>query len=296
MIEYSYLAIILLMKFVQKLYNKKTSVMIEGAVQYLGYGAYRYILSGAMALAFMLIAGGSGDIGLMSFAISALGALALTISIYCSLEAMKSGAIILVSLASSAGLLLPCIFGIFMFDEPMSAWQFIGIGLLLASAYLLAGYSKKLTGSFTKKTVLLLLGGMLSNGLIMIAQKMFSKYLPDVSVSVFSFLSFGLAGLAMLILLLPRLINKDGREKLASLPTAAWGYGAILSVALLIINQLATLAGRVIPSAIMFPINDGGGTIIAALTASVCFGEKLTPRSVAGLALGIVSLIIINLC
>ena len=70
----------------------------------------------------------------------------------------------------------------------------------------------------------------------------------------------------------------------------------MLSVALLIINQLATLAGRVIPSAIMFPINDGGGTIIAALTASVCFGEKLTPRSVAGLALGIVSLIIINLC
>ena len=296
MIEYSYLAIILLMKFVQKLYNKKTSVMIKGAVQYLGYGAYRYILSGAMALALMLIAGGSGDIGLMSFAISALGALARTISICCSLEAMKSGAIILVSLASSAGLLLPCIFGIFMFDEPMSAWQFIGIGLLLVSAYLLVGYSKKLTGSFTKKTVLLLLGGMLSNGLIMIAQKMFSKYLPDVSVSVFSFLSFGLAGLAMLILLLPRLINKEGREKFASLPAAAWGYGAILSVALLIINQLATLAGRVIPSAIMFPINDGGGTIIAALTASIFFGEKLTMRSVAGLALGIVSLIIINLC
>lgn len=296
MIEYSYLAIILLMKFVQKLYNKKTSVMIKGAVQYLGYGAYRYILSGAMALALMLIAGGSGDIGPMSFAISALGALALTISIYCSLEAMKNGAIILVSLASSAGLLLPCIFGIFMFDEPMSAWQFIGIGLLLVSAYLLVGYSKKLTGSFTKKTVLLLLGGMLSNGLIMIAQKMFSKYLPDASVSVFSFLSFGLAGLAMLILLLPQLINKKGREMFASLPAAAWGYGAILSVALLIINQLATLAGRVIPSAIMFPINDGGGTIIAALTASIFFGEKLTPRSIAGLLLGILSLIIINLC
>ena len=296
MIEYSYLAIILLMKFVQKLYNKKTSMMIAGAVQYLGYGAYRYILSGAMALALMLITGGSGDIGPMSFAISALGALALTISIYCSLEAMKSGAIILVSLASSAGLLLPCIFGIFMFDEPMSTWQFIGIGLLLVSAYLLAGYSKRLTGSFTTKTLLLLLGGMLSNGLIMIAQKMFSKYLPDTSVSIFSFLSFGIAGAAMLIMLLPRLIKKEGRKKLASLPAAAWGYGAILSVALLIINQLATLAGRVIPSAIMFPINDGGGTIIAALTASVCFGEKLTPRSVAGLALGIVSLIIINLC
>ena len=296
MIEYSYLAVILLMKFVQKLLNKKTSVMIDGATQYLGYGAYRYILSGLMALVLLLFAGDAGDFGLTALGISALGSLALAVSIYCSLEAMKSGAIILVSLASSAGLLLPCIFGIFMFDEPMSTWQFVGIGLLLISAYLLVGYSKKLTGSFTKKTLLLLLGGMLSNGLIMIAQKMFSKYLPDASVSVFSFLSFGLAGLAMLILLLPQLINKEGRKKLASLPAAAWGYGAVLSVALLIINQLATLAGRVIPSAIMFPINDGGGTIIAALSASICFGERLTPRSVAGLALGIVSLIIINLC
>ncbi len=287
MIEYSYLAVILLMKFVQKLLNKKTSVMIDGAAQYLGYGAYRYILSGLMALVLLLFAGDAGDFGLTALGISALGSLALAVSIYCSLEAMKNGAIILVSLASSAGLLLPCIFGIFMVFEPL--WND-------SIAYLLAGYSKRLTGSFTTKTLLLLLGGMLSNGLIMIAQKMFSKYLPDASVSVFSFLSFGLAGLAMLILLLPQLINKKGREKFASLPAAAWGYGAVLSVALLIINQLATLAGRVIPSAIMFPINDGGGTIIAALTASVCFGEKLTMRSVAGLALGIVSLIIINLC
>lgn len=183
-----------------------------------------------------------------------------------------------------------------MFDEPMSAMQFVGIGLLLISAYLLVGYSKKLTGSFTKKTLLLLLGGMLSNGLIMIAQKMFSE-IPARRQRLGIFVSVvRTCGLTMLILLLPQLINKEGREKFASLPAAAWGYGAVLSVALLIINQLATLAGRVIPSAIMFPINDGGGTIIAALTASVCFGEKLTMRSVAGLALGIVSLIIINLC
>ncbi|MCI8388435.1 MAG: EamA family transporter [Clostridiales bacterium] len=295
MVEYSYLVIILIMKFVQKILNKKTSNMLEGQTAYLCYGSYRYILSGLMAFVLMLIANSFGQISLPAVLISALGAAALTISLYCSLEAMKNGAIVLVSLASSAGLLIPCICGIFMFDEPMSPWQFIGIGLLLISAYLLIGYSKELNGSFTPKTMLLLLGGMLSNGSIMVAQKMFSKYLPDTNVSVFSFLSFGIAGICMLLLFLPKLRSSKEKEKIKNLPLSLFGYGAILSVALLIINQLATLAGRVIPSAIMFPINDGGGTIIAALTASIFFKEKLTARSISGLLLGIAALIVINL-
>ena len=75
---------------------------------------------------------------------------------------------VLASLAGSAGLLLPCITGIFMFDEPMSAVQFIGIGLLIFSGWLLIGYSKEQTGSFTMRTMLLLLGSMLSNGMVMV--------------------------------------------------------------------------------------------------------------------------------
>ena len=46
----------------------------------------------------------------------------------------------------------------------------------------------------------------------------------------------------------------------------------------------------------MFPINDGGATIISAVTAAIFFKEKLTARSVCGLLLGIASLMIINLC
>ena len=45
----------------------------------------------------------------------------------------------------------------------------------------------------------------------------------------------------------------------------------------------------------MFPINDGGATIITAITAAIFFKEKLTVRSVCGLILGIGSLIVINL-
>ena len=73
-------------------------------------------------------------------------------------------------------------------------------------------------------------------------------------------------------------------------------YGTILSVILFAINQLATVAAKNVPSAVMFPINDGGATIISAVTAAIFFKEKLTARSVCGLLLGIASLMIINLC
>lgn len=295
MLEYSYFLIILLLRLPQNIFNKRSSGIVKGAPAYFAYGAYRYLLSGGMALVLLLFAGGFSGVSLKALAISAIGAVALGSNLFFGLEALKSGAMVLSSMAGSAGLLLPCVFGIFMFDEPMSLMQLFGILLLIFSGWLLIGYSKKLKGSFTPRTMLLLIGSMLSNGFTMVAQKMFSKYLPDVSVSVFSFLAFGLVGVGMCVGLVPQLTKKEKREEIKKLPKALWFYGAGLSTILLIINQLATIAAKVIPSAIMFPINDGGATIITALTGAVVFKEKLTARSVAGLALGIASLIVINL-
>ena len=295
MLEYSYFLIILLLRLPQNIFNKRSSGIVRGAPAYFAYGAYRYLLSGGMALVLLLFAGGFSGVSLKALAISAIGAVALGSNLFFGLEALKSGAMVLSSMAGSAGLLLPCVFGIFMFDEPMSLMQLFGILLLIFSGWLLIGYSKKLKGSFTPRTMLLLIGSMLSNGFTMVAQKMFSKYFPDVSVSVFSFLAFGLVGVGMCVGLVPQLTKKEKREEIKKLPKALWFYGAGLSTILLIINQLATIAAKVIPSAIMFPINDGGATIITALTGAVVFKEKLTARSVAGLVLGIAALIVINL-
>lgn len=292
--DYIFLIIILLLRFPQNLFSKKASGMVNSAQSYFLYGAYSYLLAGLIAFV-MLIFGGMSGFSLPAVGISALGALSLALNLYCNLEALKSGVMVLAALAGSAGLLLPCIAGIFMFDEPMKPLQFIGIALLIFSGWLLIGYSKEQTGSFTPRTLLLLIGSMLSNGSVMLAQKMFSKYLPDTNVSIFSFLTFSLIGIGMFIGLVPSLLSQSGRAKIAAVPKPVFLYGTFSSVILLTINQLATIAGRNVPSAVMFPINDGGATIITAITAAIFFKEKLTVRSVCGLILGIGSLIIINL-
>ena len=229
-----------------------------------------------------------------AFGISALGALALALNIYFSLESLKHGVMVLSSLAGSAGLLIPCIAGIFMFAEKIKLMQFAGIALLIFSGWLLIGYSKKQTGAFTFKTLLLLIGSMLSNGTVMLSQKMFSKFLPDMSASVFSFYTFSLLGAGMLAGLIINSFSKANRTEIKTVPRKLFLYGTILSVILFAINQLATVAAKNVPSAVMFPINDGGATIISALTGACFFKEKLTKRSAAGILIGITSLIIIN--
>lgn len=292
--DYIFLIIILLLRVPQNFSSKKTSGLVTNSQSYFLYGTYSYILAGLIAFVMLLFDGMSG-FSLPAVGISALGAVSLAVSLFCSIEALKSGVMVLAAMAGSAGLLLPCIAGIFMFNEPMKPMQYIGIALLIFSGWLLIGYSKEQTGSFTPRTLLLLIGSMLSNGSVMLAQKMFSKYLPDTSVSIFSFLTFGLIGIGMFIGLVPSLLSQSGRAKIAAVPKPVFLYGTISSIILLAINQLATLAGRNVPSAIMFPINDGGATIITAITAAIFFKEKLTVRSVCGLILGIGSLIVINL-
>ena len=292
--DYIFLIIILLLRVPQNFSSKKTSGLVTNSQSYFLYGTYSYTLAGLIAFVMLLFDGMSG-FSLPAVGISALGAVSLAVSLFCSIEVLKSGVMVLAAMAGSAGLLLPCIAGIFMFNEPMKPMQFIGIALLIFSGWLLIGYSKEQTGSFTPRTLLLLIGSMLSNGSVMLAQKMFSKYLPDTSVSIFSFLTFGLIGIGMFIGLVPSLLSQSGRAKIAAVPKPVFLYGTISSIILLAINQLATLAGRNVPSAIMFPINDGGATIITAITAAIFFKEKLTVRSVCGLILGIGSLIVINL-
>lgn len=292
--DYIFLIIILLLRVPQNFSSKKTSGLVTNSQSYFLYGTYSYTLAGLIAFIMLLFDGMSG-FSLPAVGISALGAVSLATSLFCSIEALKNGVMVLAAMAGSAGLLLPCIAGIFMFNEPMKPMQFIGIALLIFSGWLLIGYSKEQTGSFTPRTLLLLIGSMLSNGSVMLAQKMFSKYLPDTNVSIFSFLTFGLIGIGMFIGLVPSLLSQSGRAKIAAVPKPVFLYGTISSIILLTINQLATIAGRNVPSAIMFPINDGGATIITAITAAIFFKEKLTVRSVCGLILGIGSLIVINL-
>lgn len=71
--------------------------------------------------------------------------------------------------------------------------------------------------------------------------------------------------------------------------------GLALAVAVFVINQPATLSTALVSPVVLFAFINGGGTIIATVVAAVLYREKLTVSSVAGVLLGIASLVCIKL-
>lgn len=287
-----YIGIILLCRIAQNLSNKKTSNEISDMPLFVYYSGFRQIISAILSLFVILIGKKGFECNRLTVLISVLSGAMLILNMMCNIFAMKSGTIALCSIFSTAGLIVPCVAGIFVFGIPIKPMQWIGVAIFLCAAYLLIVSSKKMYKNFSIKTLILLIGCLLSNGAVMFVQQMFAFYVPNGNVSVFSFLSFGILGIIML-LIAPIMYRKKGQNP-GLLSKQLIFYGVILSACVFIINQLTTTLAASVPPVILFTFINGGGTIIAAIVAAICFKEKLTIRSSTGVALGIIALVIIK--
>ena len=287
-----YIGIILVVRIVQQICGKYKSILFPKTFRGVAkLFAFTNLLSTVPALILMLLDGNT-TINFITVLTSALSGFALVISSICSLTAMKSGTMVLCSMFSAAGLIVPCIAGVFLFSEPMSWLQWLGIVVLIASSLLLISSAKQIYPQFSLKTVLCLVCSFLGNGLTMLMQMIFSHSTGGGSVSMFSFFTFAIPCLTMVLIVL--FSGRKSSEKDEKLPKKLLFFAALAGVAVFIVNQLATLASGFTPPAILFAFINGGNTIIAALVAAVMFGEKLTVKSTAGILLGVASLIIIK--
>ncbi len=286
----AYIGIILLLRVVQNFYTKKVSTVYPtttgGRAKYL---TLSMSISAVLALGLYLIMD-RGKVDLTMILISLTSGLCLAGGTLCSALAMQSGTMVLCSIFSTAGLIIPSVCGIFFFHEPMSIFQWLGVAIFIGCTLLLANSSREIYTGFSLKTVLLLLGNFFSNGTVMLCQKLLTFLNPDSSVSLFSFLSFAIPALLCgLVCLFSR-----RRGQLEPLNTQLRLPILLLAVAVFLINQLATLATNEVSSVVLFAFINGGNTLIAAVIAALCYKERLTVKSITGIVLGLISLLMIK--
>ena len=285
------IGIIMLLRVIQHYFGKRTSTVFPtSAVGRSLYVAVSMGLSAVFALASLLIDGNWQHFSWLNVWLSTVSGLALAGSTLCSNLAMKSGTIALTSVFGTAGLLVPCIAGILFFDEPMSLWQWLGVAVFIFASWLLSRSAKSAHTGFSWKTVLLLLGSMLTNGITMLCQKLLTFTDPQANVLLFSFLSFGIP--AVVFLLMFGKARRDGQKE--ALDRRLYVPIVLLALAVFLINQLATDATRTVDSVILFACINGGSSIIAAIVGAICYRERPTVQSALGLLLGVAALIVIN--
>ncbi len=294
--------IIAVMRVMQKTCAKQASTLVQDRGTFFHYGMYYQTVSAVLAFALLCIVGFQG-FDLVTLICAAASALLFAIDLYSGIEAIKGSTLMVCQMVGTGGLLVPCVLGIFLFNEPMSGWQWVGLVLFIVSVYFLANDSKKEYKTFNTKTFIMLILSFLANGLVMVVQKYFAIYSPKGNVALYSALTFGLNGLflgvCMVISSLQKKKVEEGEKPQSLYPIKKLDnklllYGGLLALALFTINQLVTSMAKMVPSAILFTVSSALSIVITCIVGAVVFKEKITVKKIVGIVIGFISIVIVS--
>ncbi len=288
-----YLVIIICMRVVQSFYSKKANLELPGSMYaYIKYIMISKFLAAGFALVSLIIAGDFGGFNLQGLLIATFSGIFLAISSWLQIEALKGGTMVLSSIFSTAGLIVPCLLGIFVFDEPMNYIQFICIFVFFAASVLIVDSSKKIYGHFSPKMLIYLLGGLVSNGMTMFCQKLFGELQPDGNVSMFSLMTFLIPSVILFLGLKP--IEATG-EKKEPLSKNIILYALFLAFAVFIVQQFVTILTPMLSSAVLFTFVMGGATVVTVIVGAIVYKEKVSFKCVAGVVICLLSMLLIKI-
>lgn len=292
-----FILIIMGMRVIQSVNSKQVSLSLPtGTKAYVQYMAVYQGLAATFAAVLLLIERNFSGFDLRSVLIALCSGAFLTIGALAGIAALRGGTMVLQSVFSTAGLIVPCILGIFFFHEALSVVQVVCIVGVLASAVLLISSSKRLTGGFSPRTMVLLLVSFFSNGMVMFCQKLFGMIVPDGNVALFSMLTFLLPSSVLFVLgaLLPCSDPNPDPAVKPRAPVRLIRCAVLNAFAVFVIQQLVTMLTPVMHSAVLFTLVNGSATIITAIVGAILYRERITVTSAAGIVVGVGALILIN--
>ncbi|BDW94313.1 GRP family sugar transporter [Muricauda ruestringensis] len=195
------------------------------------------------------------------------------------------------SVATKMSLVIPVLLGVLLYREQLSAFETIGILLALAAVYLVSGKGKGI--HVDRKHLILPILVFLGSGVIDSSIKYFEEeHLSDPEIPIFSSMIFGFAALSGLVFIAIRPNKKEMKLNMKNvLGGVALGIPNYFSIYFLIRALRADLLG----SAAIFTINNVAIVMLSTLIGILLFKEKLTPKNWAGVALSVLSIILVAL-
>ncbi len=203
--------------------------------------------------------------------------------------ALRWGSLAITSLMLSYSLVIPTLYG-FLTGEKATAAQLTGLGLLLVSTYLVQEKPTEQERKATFKWVIALTIAFLCNGLCSVIQTAQQRRFHGIYNSEFMIAALLIASVISLSvgLLTERRQWKQILQKgLVSGALCGLSNGATNFLVMIIVETVA--------ASVFFPVLSGAQLVLLFLISSAVYHEKFLPRQLFGLALGIVSIVLLNL-
>ncbi|MGN7513914.1 MAG: EamA family transporter [Allomuricauda sp.] len=219
-----------------------------------------------------------------------LGVLFIVIFNLMARTAQVSG-VSVASVATKMSLAIPVMMGVLLYNEHLSSLQIIGIVLALVAVYLASIKEKSIR--INRKALVLPLLVFLGSGIIDTSIQYFEEiHLTDQEIPVFSSMIFGFAALTGFIFIGTKAIKTPLKINLKNiLGGIALGIPNYFSIYFLI----RALRADILSSAAIFTLNNVAIVMFSTLFGILLFKEKLSLKNWSGVALAVLSIILVAL-
>lgn len=219
------------------------------------------------------------------FAAIGLGFLFIAIFNVMALTAQKNG-LSVASVASKMSVIIPVLFGIYIYNESTGVQKIIGIILALIAVYLTSVKQKDdaiLTQSIYLPIILFFGSGIIDTSV--------NHFAPDDDIPIFSATIFGIAAIIGFVILSYKAIVRKDYFKLKSVP-----FGITLGIVNYCSIYFLLKALRVdgFESSSIFTMNNVAIVAVSTLIGLVLFKEKISNRNWIGIFIAIISIILVT--
>lgn len=215
-----------------------------------------------------------------------LGFLFITIFNVMALTAQKNG-LTVVSVASKMSVIIPIVFGIYVYNESAGIQKITGIVLALIAVYLTS--VKQKDEAVLSKALYLPIILFFGSGVI---DTSVNHFAPKGNMQLFLAVIFGMAGCIGLIILSYKSIVLKEQFKIKSVP-----FGIMLGIANYCSMYFLLKALRVdgFESSSVFTINNVTIVAVSTLIGLLLFNEHISKTNWIGIIIAIVSIILVTL-
>ena len=228
---------------------------------------------------------------------SLLFAFATAACCICAVAALGYGSLALTALFGAYSQMLPTMYGFVWLKEEIYVTQLFGIAFLLVSMYLTnmggkrEGAEPRVTqkGNFKRWLPLAVIMAV-TNGMCGILQSEQQRAFGDAYKNEFMMIAL----LAACIVLLAVGLVKERSDIGTVLRLGTWP-AVLTGVANGATNLLVLVALPVIGASVFFPVISGGGMVLSYIVSVTFFKERFTMAQKIGIALGVVSLVLLQL-
>ena len=252
-------------------------------------GSYTFttLIAVTAALFFVLSSGGSLSFSMGLLPWSAAFGISYGLAIFFSVLAVSCGSLALTSLIISYSLILPTLFGLIFYQEPVSMMFLIGMLLLMLSLLLINGSSSKLV--ITLRWCICVLISFLANGTCSIIQAAQQRHFNGAFKNEFMILALAIVSVVLIAFTLVK-----EKQDISSCLKSGLLYGGICGITNGIVNLLSMVLVTRMNVSIVFPIISAGCIVAVSAVSVLYYKEQLSRKQLTGLALGVGAIVFLS--